>query len=154
MSKLFGAVSEVDSHNKSRQYDLALDNLLVTQCGWIRLRTTVSTVMTTTNCWKIFCYDVKRDQFQKLIRIGEFSERLAQNCFNNPFSTNNRNLEKNAHPFDEVDYGEAVYTCRVLQFSTFISPSTAATTIYDITQYSASSIYVGSQHNSKREEAR
>ena len=36
------AVNEVDSHKKSRQSDLALEKWWVTQCGWMRLCTTVS----------------------------------------------------------------------------------------------------------------
>ena len=36
------AVNEVDSHNKSRQSDLALEKQWVTQCGWLRLCTAVS----------------------------------------------------------------------------------------------------------------
>ena len=36
MSKKY-VVNEVDSHNKSRQSDLALEKWWVTQCGWMRL---------------------------------------------------------------------------------------------------------------------
>ena len=50
------AVSEVESHKKSRQSDLALDKLWVTQCGWMRLCTTVSMGMSITDFWKLFCY--------------------------------------------------------------------------------------------------
>ena len=41
MSKEY-AVNEVDSHNKSRQYDLVLEKWCITECGWLRLYTTVS----------------------------------------------------------------------------------------------------------------
>ena len=44
------AVNEVDSHNKSRQSDLALEKWWVTQCGWLRLCTKVAMGMTITNC--------------------------------------------------------------------------------------------------------
>ena len=33
MSKLFGAVNEVDPHNKLWQSDIAMEKFLVTQCG-------------------------------------------------------------------------------------------------------------------------
>ena len=76
MSKLFDAVNEVDSHNKLRQSDIAMKKFLVTQYGWLRLCTTVYMGMTITNGWKLFCYGVKRNHFNKLISIREFSEKL------------------------------------------------------------------------------
>ena len=69
MYKFFGAVNEVESHNNSRQSDLALENFWVTQCGWLRLCTTVSMGMTITYCWELFCYGVKRHHYEKLIGI-------------------------------------------------------------------------------------
>ena len=54
MSKFSGSVDGVDSHNKSRQSDLALENLWVTQRGWLRLCTTAAMGMNITNfCKKI-----------------------------------------------------------------------------------------------------
>ena len=69
MSKFFGAVNKVDSNKKSRQYDLVLDKLFVTQCGWVQLCTTVSMVITSTNIWKLFRYGVNKDHHEKLIGI-------------------------------------------------------------------------------------
>ena len=86
MSKNKSAVNEVDSHNKSRRSYLSLEKRWFTQCGWLRLCTTVAMEMTINNFWKLFCYGVKRDHYDRLIGIGEFSELLAQYCFNNPFS--------------------------------------------------------------------
>ena len=71
------AVDEVDSHNKSRQSYLELDKWWVTQCGWLRLCTTVATEITITNFWKLFRYGVKRDHYEKLTSIREFLEQLA-----------------------------------------------------------------------------
>ena len=68
----FSAVNEVDSHNKSRLYDLALEKFWVTQCGLMRLRTAVATGMIINNGWKLFRYGVKRYQYEKLIGIREF----------------------------------------------------------------------------------
>ena len=76
MSKLFGAVNEVDSRSKLWQSDIAMEKFLVTQYGWLRLCTTVSMGMTITNCWKLFCYGVKRNHFNKSISIRKFSEKL------------------------------------------------------------------------------
>ena len=85
MSKFFGAVNEVDSHNKSRHYDLEMEKLWVTQCVWLPLCTTFSMGMTITNFWKLFLYGVKRDHYDKLIGIREFPEPFALDCFNNHF---------------------------------------------------------------------
>ena len=68
MSKKY-AVNEVDSHNKLRQYDLALEKCWVTQCGWLWICTTVAMGMNITNCWKLFRYGVKRNHYDKLIGI-------------------------------------------------------------------------------------
>ena len=110
LCQLFSAVNEVDSHNKSRQSGLALDKWCVTQCGWLRLFTTVATGMTITNYCKLFRYRVKRYHYKKLIGIREFSERLDQDCFNNHFPPEIGSPEKNVHPFDEVDDGDTVST--------------------------------------------
>ena len=67
--KFFGYVNEFDSHNKSRQYYLALEKFWVTQYGWLRLCTTVAMGMTITNFWKLFYYGVKRDHYDKSIGI-------------------------------------------------------------------------------------
>ena len=69
MFKFFGSVNEVDSHNKSRQYDLALEKFWVTQCGWLRLCMKFYMGTTITNLRKLLSYGVKRDQYEKLISI-------------------------------------------------------------------------------------
>ena len=144
------AVNEVDSHNKSRQSDLALDKWWVTQFGWLRLCTPVAMGMTITNCWKLLCYGVKRDHYEKLIGIREFLERLAQDCFHKNFSPDGGTPEKNIPNLDEVDDGDTVSTCRALQFSSCISPSAAVNTISDMTKNSASTISIGSEHISEK----
>ena len=67
-------------------------------------------VMNITNFWKLFCYGVKRDHYKKLIGIREFSEQLAQDCFNNNFSPDRGTPAKNIPPLDEVDNGDKVST--------------------------------------------
>ena len=89
-----------------------------------------------------------------MIGIRELPERLSQDCFNNPFSPDSGTPAKNIPPLYEVDDGDKVSTCHALNFSSCIYCSTVASTISDITQYSASSISIGSQHISEIEEAR
>ena len=137
MSKFFPAVNEVDSHNKSSQSNLDLEKFWVTQCGCLRFCMSFSIGINITYCWKLFCYGVKRDHYEKLVRIRELLEQLAQYCFKNTFLPETRTPSNNIHPFDVVYDGHTVYTCRAIYFSSCISPSAAASTISDITQYSA-----------------
>ena len=67
--KFSGSINEVDSHNKSRKSDLAMEKLGVNQCGWLWLCTAVATGTNITNFWKIFHYEVKRDNHGKSIDI-------------------------------------------------------------------------------------
>ena len=110
--------------------------------------------ITITNCWKLFRYGVNRDHYEKLIGIRELSEQLLQYCFNNTFSPDSGTPENNSSPLDELDDGDTVSTCCALHFTSCISPSAAASNISNITQYSASSISIGSQNISEREESR
>ena len=57
----------------------------------------------------------------------------------------------NTSTFDEVNYGETDSTCRSLNFNSCIYPSAAASTIYEITLNSTSSISIGSQQTDERE---
>ena len=72
MSKCFGLVNEVDSHNKSHQLDLALDKFWVTKCGWLRLCTTVSMGVNITNCWKLISIGLKGTTTTILLSLGNF----------------------------------------------------------------------------------
>ena len=110
--------------------------------------------MTITNFWKLFCYGVKGDHYEKLTGIREFLERLAQDCFNNIFSPDRGTPANNIPPLDEVNDGDTVSTCRALHFSSCIYPSAAVSTISEMTLNSASSICIGSHHISEKEEAK
>ena len=61
ISKLFGSVNAVDSHNKPRQSNLDLDKSWVTQCCCMMLFTTVAMGTNISNSWKLFHYGVKRE---------------------------------------------------------------------------------------------
>ena len=89
MYKVFGSVIEVDSYNKYRNSDIALDKFWVTKCGWIRLCTTVAMVMTITNFGKLFHYGVKRYHYDKLLASG--------NSWNELLLIASRILSKKAH---------------------------------------------------------
>ena len=102
--------------------------------------------MNITNFWKLFRYGVKRDHYEKLISIREFSERPSQYCFKNNFLPDRGTLAKNIPPLNEVDDGDTVSTFCALHFSSCISTSAAKSTIYDMTINSALSISIGS-HN-------
>ena len=70
----------------------------------------VSMVMTITNGWKRFGCGVEQDHYGKPIGMREFSELLAPDCFNNPFSTDNGTLGKNISPLEEDNEVETFYT--------------------------------------------
>ena len=89
-----------------------------------------------------------------MIGIRKFLERLSQYCFNNHFSPDIGTPSNNIPPLDEVDDGDTFSTFRALHFPSCISASVAARTIPDLTEYSASSVYIESHHISKREEVR
>ena len=88
----------------------------------MRLCTTFAIGMTITIFWKLFYYKVKRDHYEKLTSIREFSEQLAQDCFNNNFSPETGTPEKNIPPLDEVDDGDIVSNCRVINFPVVFIP--------------------------------
>ena len=111
-------------------------------------------VMTITNFYKLFRCGVKRDHYEKLIGIREFSEQLAQYCFNNNFSPDRGNPEKNIPPLDEVDDGDTFSICRSLHFSSCISPSTAVSTISYMNLNTASTISIVSEHIDEKEDAK
>lgn len=53
VAKYFQDSNKVDSHNQSRQFDLALEKMWVTRCGFLRLNTTIFG-MCVVNAWKVF----------------------------------------------------------------------------------------------------
>ena len=56
---LSGSSNEVDSHNKFRQYDLVLENYLVTQFVWIQLFTAVYMVVIIKNYGNYFILGIR-----------------------------------------------------------------------------------------------
>ena len=143
VSKFFGLVNKVDSYNKSRQSDVTLEKLWVTQCGWIRLFTTIAMGTTITNSWKLFCYGVKTDRYNKFIGIREFLERIAVGCFNNPFTTDTGTPEKNIPSLDDIDNEGTIPTCWILNYSSSSTRNSEISLISDITIDTAPTTAIG-----------
>ena len=59
---------------KYRQSDSALERFRVTKCGWLRLCTAVAIGTNLTNFLKLFHHGVKRNHYEFLIGIIEFTE--------------------------------------------------------------------------------
>ena len=77
MYNVFGSVNEIESHNKSRQYYLALEKFWVNQCGWLLLCTAVNMGISITSFWKTFLYGVKRDTMKnKLVSENSWKNLL------------------------------------------------------------------------------
>ena len=133
MSKFLGSVNGVESHNMSRQSDLALEKFWVTKCGWLWLCITVAMGMRITNGWKLFCYGVKRDYNDNFIGIREFLEQISADCFNNNFTTYTGKPEKNIPYLDDIYNEGTVSTCRILNYYSSSPRNSEISTILDIT---------------------
>ena len=140
MSKFFGSVNEVDSHKKLRQSDLALEKFWITQYGCLRLFTAVDMGMKISDCWKLFCYGIKREHHEKFIGIREFSERIAIYYFSNEFTKDTRTLENNITYSDEIDNEGTVSTCRILNYSSSSPRNSDISTISEITIFITTAI--------------
>ena len=121
----------------------------MTQCGCIRLCNTISMGMTINNCRKLFCYRVKRYHYDKFIGIREFSEKIYVDCFNNNFTTDKWNLEKNIPYLDDIDNEGTVYTCRRLNYSSSSPQNSDISTISDIAISTAPTTAIG--HTASKE---
>ena len=73
------------------------------QCSWLQLCTTVDMGMKITNFWKLFCCRINMEHYKKFIVIREFSERLAMDCFSNPFTTYTGTPANNIPSLNEID---------------------------------------------------
>ena len=80
-----------------------LEKYRVTPCYWLWLCTAVDKKMNIKNDWKIFCCGDKREQYEESIGISELLERLALDCFNNPFSTDTSTTDNNIPILDEFN---------------------------------------------------
>ena len=94
---------------------------------------TVDIGMMITNCWKLFHCGVKRDHYEKLIRIREFSEQIAVSCFINTFTEDTGNLVNSIPSLDNIDNKVAVYNYQRLNYSSSSPCSSEIITISDIT---------------------
>ena len=76
ISNYFEVSPRVDNHNQSRQHDLALEELWLTQDPWFRLHTTLHGILAT-DCWKLAKYHVHPSHPFKNITINNDCAILA-----------------------------------------------------------------------------
>ena len=72
--------------------------------------------ITITNCWKLFCYGVRRDHQDKFICISEFLEQISDDLFNNNFITDAETPAKNIPSLDDIDNEGTMSTYRSLKY--------------------------------------
>ena len=85
--------------------------------GWLWLCITVDIGMKISNCWKLFCYGVNNNHYNKLIDIREFLEQLLIDYFNNPFTKDTIKPVKNIPLLYDIDDKGTVSTCHSLNYS-------------------------------------
>ena len=89
--------------------------------------------MAIANCWKLFCYGIKRDHYEKFIGIWEFSVKIAVDYFNNTFTTDTGTPAKNTHFLNDIDSEGTVYSFWKLIYSIYPTRNSEISTISDIT---------------------
>lgn len=82
ISRYFSDSPKVDNHNQSRQHDLALEELWLTQDCWFRLHTTLQGILAT-DVWKLIKHHVSQGHKYKEISINDFSDKLANRLIHN-----------------------------------------------------------------------
>jgi hypothetical protein len=82
ISKYFNDSNVIDSHNQSRQFELALEKRWVTQDCFFRVDTTVIG-MVVTDSWRAYKHALPTPAKKKELTIKEFAGRLAYDCINN-----------------------------------------------------------------------
>ena len=85
ISKYFRDSNVIDSHNQSRQFELALEKRWITHDCWFRFDTTLLG-MTVTDCWRAFKHAMFLKK-HKEITIKDFSNRLSYDCIHNAHSS-------------------------------------------------------------------
>ena len=60
-------------------------------------------------------------------------ERIAADCFNNPFTTDTGKPSKNMPYLDGIDNEDTVFTCQILNYSSSSPCNSEISTISDIT---------------------
>jgi hypothetical protein len=86
ISRYFNDSNVIDSHNQSRQYELALEKRWITQDPWFRLDTNLI-ALAVTDCWRAYKHAMPAlKKNSNGISIKEFADRLAYDCFYNAHS--------------------------------------------------------------------
>ena len=104
----------------------------MTQCGWVRLCTTVVMGMTITNYWKLFNIVVKREHYDKFTGIRLLSELITVDCFSNTSTTDTGTPANNMPCFGDIDNKGTVYIYQRLNYSSSSPCNSEIITISDI----------------------
>ena len=97
ISRYFSDSPKVDNHNQSRQHDLALEELWLTQDCWFRLHTTLQGILVT-DVWKLTKYHVALAHKFKDISINDFSDNLANRMIHNSLNNTGRTIRSSTRP--------------------------------------------------------
>ena len=85
ISQFFNHSNQIDKHNHARQSELALEENIVTTCGYFRLYSTYLGI-TITDAWKLYRHSLGSKNDFKNISINQFSNILCKQLLHNTFS--------------------------------------------------------------------
>jgi len=84
IAKYFQHSNVVDVGNQSRQFDLKLEKMWVTECGFFRNITTIIAI-TITDCWKGYKHHLYSNHRHKNVTLASFGAILARHMIENDF---------------------------------------------------------------------
>jgi hypothetical protein len=85
VSEYFNNCNKIDLHNQSRQHDLKLEKMWVTEDGYFRLVTTLIGIGIT-DCWKGYRFHLKENHRHKKQSLRDFNAILAKDLLENSFT--------------------------------------------------------------------
>ena len=95
ISQFFKHSNQIDKHNHARQSELAIEENVVTVCGYFRLYCTYLGI-TVTDAWKLYRHNLGERNGYKNISIKQFANILCKQLLHNSFSDITR--EDTHHP--------------------------------------------------------
>ena len=85
ISQFFQHSNQIDKHNHARQSELALEENIVTHCGYFRLYCTYLGI-TVTDAWKLYKHSIGSRNNNKHISINQFANIICKQLLENTFS--------------------------------------------------------------------
>jgi hypothetical protein len=85
ISQFFQHSNQVDKHNHARQSELAIEENVVTVCGYFRLYCTYLG-MTVTDAWKLYRHSLGSRNDYKNISINQFANIICKQLLHNTFT--------------------------------------------------------------------